>query len=256
MRYWYQSPNEQLSDLVQTVLIVDRLAEEGHPKVPLVIAGMPAVMFELAMEKTNPKDVLITLYGSPVPSDCQFSADHPVTILYFFKPFSMPALFSIEASRIARGPVAADWRKPLYRILKDQLLSARAPLSIITTLDNFFLKQLQRQRPVCEAIKFATDEIMIHPDADTLSQLPGRLHITQRTFQRLFRKYVGVSATEYRRICQFRQSFQQVRSRRFDKLSDVAMDNGFADQSHFVRSFREFSDVTPGQYLDHGLNPK
>jgi len=32
------------------------------------------------------------------------------------------------------------------------------------------------------------------------------------------------------------------------KLSDVAYENGYADQSHFIRSFREFTGYTPSQY--------
>ena len=72
----------------------------------------------------------------------------------------------------------------------------------------------------------------------------------------MFKKYVGVTPNQYRRICQFQVSFAQLRGKEFNKLTDVAYDNGFADQSHFIRSFREFTQITPNDYLRSGLKEK
>jgi AraC-like DNA-binding protein len=47
-----------------------------------------------------------------------------------------------------------------------------------------------------------------------------------------------------------------VRAKEFNTLTDVAFDNGFADQSHFIRSFKEFADITPNDYLRSGLKEK
>jgi AraC-like DNA-binding protein len=47
-----------------------------------------------------------------------------------------------------------------------------------------------------------------------------------------------------------------VRSKEFQTLADVAYDNGFADQSHFIRSFKEFTETTPNTYLRSGLKEK
>lgn len=256
MTYWYQPPHDKLSEYIRTVLVVDVSMQGDNPKVPLVVAGMPAVFVQLNACGL-PEEVVITLFGSPVPADFSLSDRHAITIAYFFKPFALAALFDLPARQVAKGPINVDqWNESESAQLKARLSQAHTPAALLGVLEEFFIGLLSRHHHACDVIRKATDRILYDPASDVLSQLPGQLHLTLRTFQRMFKKYVGISPTEYRRICQFQQSFQQVRTRQFEKLSDVAVDNGFADQSHFVRSFREFSQTTPGKYLDEGLQPK
>jgi AraC-like DNA-binding protein len=59
---------------------------------------------------------------------------------------------------------------------------------------------------------------------------------------------VGISPKLFSRICRFQATLQQLRTNGFDKLSDIAFEHNYADQSHFIRSFKEFAGVSPFQY--------
>jgi AraC-like DNA-binding protein len=83
-----------------------------------------------------------------------------------------------------------------------------------------------------------------------------KLNTNERTLQRLFKKYIGISPVQFRRLSQFQDAFQQLRKNEYDKLSDIAFEHGYADQSHFTRSFREFINLSPNEYLKHGLRIK
>ena len=52
----------------------------------------------------------------------------------------------------------------------------------------------------------------------------------------------------FSRICRFQSSLQQLRDNDYTKLSDIAFEHEFADQSHFIRTFREFAGFSPFQY--------
>ncbi|MNY79127.1 DNA-binding transcriptional regulator ChbR [compost metagenome] len=50
------------------------------------------------------------------------------------------------------------------------------------------------------------------------------------------------------RICRFQASLNQLRAQSYDKLSDIAFEQEYADQSHFIRNFKEFTGLTPFQF--------
>jgi len=254
MRYGYQTPHPSLAEYVRTVLIMDTTSDGGNSELPLVLAGVPAVIFEFRKQPSEALAISVTLYGIPIPPDYAVDETNDRIIVYFFKPFVLACLFNLPAKMLAAGPcdlsaVKARETHALRKLVRNDT----ADVSLVGRLNEFFEKLIHSNRHLCEAVKLATDRMMLDPGKDMVARLPDELSMTQRTFQRVFKKYVGISANEYRRICQFQQSFQQVRAREFGKLSDVAADNGFADQSHFVRSFREFTSVTPGKYLEDGL---
>jgi AraC-like DNA-binding protein len=137
-----------------------------------------------------------------------------------------------------------------------QLMYASSTAGKVEVLDNFLIHQLQVNKKECEIITYATDEMMYNPGTEILSAIINKLNLNERSFQRIFKKYVGITPNQYRRICQFQVSFTQLRGKDFNKLTDIAYDNGFADQSHFIRSFREFTQTTPQEYLRSGLKEK
>jgi len=43
-------------------------------------------------------------------------------------------------------------------------------------------------------------------------------------------------------------NFIQLRNKDYGKLSDIAFENDYSDQSHLIRSFKEFAGISPNQY--------
>jgi AraC-like DNA-binding protein len=56
---------------------------------------------------------------------------------------------------------------------------------------------------------------------------------------------VGVTPHHYLRILRFRGAVRFLRERRLEKMSDLASELGYADQSHFIKEVKAFSGYTP-----------
>jgi len=258
MKHWYQKPHPSITPYIKTVLILEGFAASNSTKQPLFTNGMSALVCKTEKgEDGNENVIQLTLFGKSTPTECWAIEKHTTIIVYFFNPFAIACLFNIPVKKIMEAPMDLSyWSPHAINALRTQLMYALDTDRKVEVLDNLLIHQLQINKRECEIIKYATDEMMYNPGTEILSVLLNKLSINERSFQRMFKKYVGVTPNQYRRICQFQLSFAQLRGKEFNKLTDVAYDNGFADQSHFIRAFREFTQATPQEYLRFGLKEK
>jgi AraC-like DNA-binding protein len=254
----YQKANHQLSKYIRTVFIMEGMFADDSDNLPIASNGMQALICTTETHTHRHESIVqLKLYVKSIPQDLWRINKDTTLIVYFFYPFVLAPLFYFHVSKLPNEPIDLDvWDANAINALKLKLFYAVTTEQKIDILDSLLVQQLNENKRVCEIIQYATDRIMCDPDTQILSSIQKELKLSERTFQRLFKKFVGVTPNQYRRICQFQLSFSQVRSGKFDALTDVAFDNGFADQSHFIRSFKEFTEITPNTYLKTGLNIK
>ncbi len=247
MNFHYQKVAPELAEYVRTILVFDPDTGKSSD-LPLFTNGMAALVC---------KDQELTLFGESVPDKEWEDANNRPIIAFFFKPFALGTIFKVSAQDLKAKPIALNlWNAHKSMALSVQLAHAGSVQERLAVLNHFISTQIESNQRDCEIVRYATDAIMQNSKTDVLSQLIEELHLTERTFQRIFKKYVGVTPNEYRRICQYYFAFSQLKGRHFEKLSDVAFNNGYFDQSHYIRSFKEFTDTTPNEYLQSGLDKR
>ncbi len=241
--YDYHNPDPKLVDYIRTVLVFNNSSESVSSDLPLFTNGMSALLYKA--------DNRITLFGQSVPVE---ELDE-TTIAFFFKPFALATIFKVSAQDLKEKPVDLNlWNAQKAMALNIQLYHSKSTQEKVEILSHFIFTQIESNKRDCEMIRYSTDTIMHNSNTDVLSQLLENLHLSERTFQRIFKKYVGITANEYRRICQHYFAFSHLKSGHFEKLTDVAFTNGYFDQSHYIRSFKEFTNTTPNEYLQSGLD--
>lgn len=82
-----------------------------------------------------------------------------------------------------------------------------------------------------------------------LNEFCKKNNISIRQPERMYIKYVGLPATSYNALNRFHVSVNQLLDKRFSKLSDLAYDNEYFDQMHFIREFKRFTGYTPGMFV-------
>ena len=82
-----------------------------------------------------------------------------------------------------------------------------------------------------------------------LSDFCKHHHINIRKLERQFNKYVGLSAKTYLTINRFQNSLNQLLSNNYEKLSDIAFDNGYFDQVHYIKHFKRYAGTTPKKFI-------
>lgn len=71
---------------------------------------------------------------------------------------------------------------------------------------------------------------------------------SHRHLARTFAEAVGVAPKTYGRLVRFNRALERLHGAPTASLADIAMAEGYADQAHMTREFREFAGLTPGRY--------
>ncbi|MEN5130670.1 helix-turn-helix domain-containing protein [Elizabethkingia anophelis] len=83
----------------------------------------------------------------------------------------------------------------------------------------------------------------------SIEEIAEKNQISRQYFNKMFRKYVGKSPSEFRKINKFRNSITQ--KNKNQNLIELSLDADFYDQSHFIRNFKELAKVNPGSFFNN-----
>ena len=253
MKISHPIPNPKIADYVERILVIEDFKVVNPFSLPLYANGSPTLLFQTAKGKIKNNTNNLTLFGQTVFPETLLIKEDFTLIAYFFKPFALFALFGVSAQELTDNPIDLSLLAPAKNIeFQERLLNAVSVVQQIDLLDEYVYSLIVKTKVDCQLIAYATLAIAGNSSKDALVKVQQELYVTERTFQRLFERNIGLPPNLFRRICQFNTAFQQLNNRSFHKLTDIAFDNGYADQSHFIRSFKEFTHITPKQYLKFG----
>jgi AraC-like DNA-binding protein len=238
------SPPPLIADYISYKIVLEEPHLPHDLIIPFIANSYPGIVFQSTGDRED-----LLLYGQTVqPMD--FHATGRLTIIaYFFYPPLLKAFFGFDAKEWTDRQLDLDLL-PSARGLREQLCNAPTLEARMQLMDNYILR-LAGTAPhdAHNALVYATRRIQKANGLVSLQELQQELCVTERTFQRLFETHVGVTPKMFRKICQFNAAFQQLNQRNFTRLADIAYEHDYADPSHFIRIFREFTRRSPKEYL-------
>ncbi len=135
------------------------------------------------------------------------------------------------------------------RRLHQRLVQAPTPDAKMTILLDAFVAKAPRAFAWHPAVALALNCFERAPHRASVAATAKRAEIGQKTFIRLFREQVGMTPKLYLRVARFNRVVDDLHARQDVAWGDVVEQNGFYDQSHFIRDFQEFSGLSPTQWL-------
>ena len=90
----------------------------------------------------------------------------------------------------------------------------------------------------------------------TIQSFCAKHGIHTKTFLRNILRYTGYNPKILRSIKRFQKVVNQLVYQKPGQLSDIAYDNDFTDQAHFIREFRKFSGLAPRAFQKERITVK
>ena len=165
----------------------------------------------------------------------------------YLYPYAIPHLFNIPASEVTDQMIDnGDFLGAEGRELEEKIILARSNNERVRILTAFLETKLGKVcvRNTHKSIKSVIDN-KGQIDIDWLAR---ECFLSRRQFERRFRQLAGFSPKLYARIVRFQSVFDSLKPKS-RTLTEVAYRCGYADQSHFIHDFKEFSGYTPKRFL-------
>jgi AraC-like DNA-binding protein len=131
-----------------------------------------------------------------------------------------------------------------------QALSTAATESDIqAAFDTLFLDQLAHQpRPQRSIVTEAVEQLLVDANTSSVEDVAKTVGISLRQMERLSYQIFGHSPKKVIRKFRFLRTIAAMPQGMLEGW-DEAIDRHYYDQSHFIRDFKQFTGVTPSQFL-------
>jgi len=168
------------------------------------------------------------------------------------QPWTGNSLFKIPANHFTNNLTnLEDIEKKSS--LREQLLAAKNEFEIIGIFEDYLLKKLKNYQ-VDQTSTFIAKAILNSPSIDTYKDIVSTIGISRRRIEQRFLETTGLPMGFFVRKIRFQKAVTNLLDNSSIPLTQIGMDAGYYDQSHFIREFKELSTLTPKEFLIKNSN--
>jgi AraC-like DNA-binding protein len=253
MIYKQQEPTRALSEIIKSFWMIDGEADATIREEKIIPDGYPEMIFH---------------YGDPFRSKISeawllqekdliagqisnfFFLENTGTVGMFalkFQPWALRKLFDIKIANYTDKvlPIHSEV-SPIINGIKNVAISSLSFEEKVAGVEKLLSASSKPTSPETKGEQ-ATKFIIQHNGGITLQAVQENIGISERSLERYFKEYIGLSPKFYCRIIRFSYIFNLVNQGTIN-WSDVSFHSGFYDQSHFIKNFKEFTGEEPSKY--------
>lgn len=256
MNYQQRKPPACLNGYVRYFWTLESNCTGFSPKTLGPLAdGCPGIILQRAAtgqfyDHDNSQLPDVFLYGQTVKRTAIYLLGNFKTTGVCFAPNALKSIFGFNANELTDS--CLDMRL-VSASLTEQLLNTPSSTDQLELLSGYLLHQIKKtDTPVDKLTHYALARLIATKGTISLKEMQITLNLSERSIERKFEQHVGISPKLFSRICRFQAALDQLKNNNYTKLSDIAFENGYADQSHFIRVFREFTGHSPQQFQKQG----
>lgn len=256
MRYIRQPPTVALRDSVDHLWC---LADgPRYPAERILPTGTTELVINLgadAVSITNQQGsqrfsgtVVSGPYSRPFDIDAR---EHTAMVGVHFKPGGVRAALGVSPHELLGTHVGLDtlWNGAAAD-LRTEICQAESVRKRFAIVEFALLARSRGGRGLTREVAFAVHVLSLDHRPPSIESLARAIGFSHRRLIQLFTTQVGMPPKRFARVQRFRHAHDAVAT----ALSPphwptFAVEHGYADQSHMIREFQEFSGMTPRQQL-------
>lgn len=168
-----------------------------------------------------------------------------------FKSWGLAPFLPMPAAELCDRPVTVEqvWGRPATAELQDRLATADEPYEMLALLEDELMRRLG-ETPGMGLVRHTSSVIAATSGAVAIGDLRVAAGVSSTQLTLRFKELVGVTPKRLARAHRFAATMLTIDPAEPVDWGDLAARAGYFDQAHFGHEFREFTGLTPTQYLE------
>jgi AraC-like DNA-binding protein len=255
------APTEDLAEFVQCYWTLESEQEHTPQKNTIVPDGTMKLIFHYGdTYKHHPKNG-----ASIILPKCFLIGQ--LTQPYIVEPLGVTGTFVVRFHPNGFVPFATipikqmeNTAVPLHILfgaegeeLGKRILGAAQTSERIEIIETFLLNRLTDRQTIDNVVQSTVATILKANGQFSVSEFSKQHNINRRQLARKFSSVIGLSPKQLSKTIRLQATLKILLTKKVPSLTDLAYENEYFDQAHFIKDFKEFTGLTPKEFYGDDL---
>ncbi|WP_299457178.1 helix-turn-helix domain-containing protein [uncultured Microscilla sp.] len=225
------------------------LAEQSH--IAVTSLSLPYLQHELILNqgdifKVNDSSEKQRVIYSPLAPQCITTKAYGryQALGIMFQPIGIYATYGISALDFVQSSNAVRLFDKATE-LDQRFAEAAAPADRLQVLISFFQQNTVNKPCPPVVLHFLKVVSSLACQPVEIQKIAKDLHFSAKHLIATFKSVVGITPHKYLQLLQLNHALQRMIDCPGQKLTEIALEYGFYDQSHFIRVFKRYAGISP-----------
>jgi AraC-like DNA-binding protein len=171
-----------------------------------------------------------------------------------FNPEGLTPFISIPVTELENKAVEISYifgDKGIH--LEKEILEATDNLQRIQFIESFLLSFLSDPKIIHTITKSCVEAILQSQGQLSVIDLADKIKVNRRNLERKFTAAIGMSPKQLSRVVRLQAAIKMMEQNSSTNLTSLAYENGYYDQAHFIKDFKEFTGISPRHFFSGNL---
>lgn len=135
--------------------------------------------------------------------------------------------------------------------LRDMLIKAESAEEVKKVLDYYLFIRVDMLNGASEVVDFVIKKVKANGSPTSIKEICQAANVSNKHLITLFKEKVGLSPKLIHRINKFTKVIELIQKKREVNWTEIAYECNYYDQAHLINEFKNFSGLSPKNYLNN-----
>ena len=138
--------------------------------------------------------------------------------------------------------------------MEQNIIHATDTQQRIKIVETFLLNKINEKATIDNIVKSTIDTLFLTNGNSSISTILKENLSKRRQLERNFMKQIGISPKQLGKVIRLQTALKMLLNHKTETLTQIAYENEYYDQAHFIKDFKEFTGTNPKEFLEDRQN--